>query len=360
MSYNKLGFTSGQTLKAEHLNHMEDGIANISWNDLTDKPFYEESMAPIIWDGNTEGKEAMDGLAYLVYDKPIEAKALIGATITVSADGEVVLQQVLYEKDIVDLSASNGFPKDSALMLAIDGVLTKPLAMIVNNQDTGYNIGVYFVNMNGEYVSSLEFPTIYKTIDENYIPDTFVKKDEAYTKDNTPNFLNIVTEGGTVLWDGNTDKIDDYFYLGNFTFFKVSDIIYNADELVGGTFERITKKVSGEINGNPIHPITPYNIDVYPGCVRGVSFVSAKAGTYTLTSSQGGTDTQEVTIPSDGTYFHYSGNSLYKSWNASIICGKDVRRARGLIVHSSTEGSNKQFKITVDDNGIISATEVIA
>lgn len=28
MSYNKLGFTKGQTLKAEHLNHMEDGIAN--------------------------------------------------------------------------------------------------------------------------------------------------------------------------------------------------------------------------------------------------------------------------------------------------------------------------------------------
>ena len=26
MSYEKLGFTSGQTLKAEHLNHMEDGI----------------------------------------------------------------------------------------------------------------------------------------------------------------------------------------------------------------------------------------------------------------------------------------------------------------------------------------------
>lgn len=42
MSYNKLGFTKGQTLKAEHLNHMEEGIANAggvsSWNDLTDKP----------------------------------------------------------------------------------------------------------------------------------------------------------------------------------------------------------------------------------------------------------------------------------------------------------------------------------
>ena len=32
MSYNKLGFTSGQTLKAEHLNHMEDGIESISNN----------------------------------------------------------------------------------------------------------------------------------------------------------------------------------------------------------------------------------------------------------------------------------------------------------------------------------------
>lgn len=46
MSYEKLGFTSGQTLKAEHLNHMEEGIANAggvsSWNDLTDKPFGEE------------------------------------------------------------------------------------------------------------------------------------------------------------------------------------------------------------------------------------------------------------------------------------------------------------------------------
>lgn len=29
MSYEKLGFEKGQVLKAEHLNHIEDGIANI-------------------------------------------------------------------------------------------------------------------------------------------------------------------------------------------------------------------------------------------------------------------------------------------------------------------------------------------
>lgn len=333
------------------------GSGSYSWNDLTDKPFYDETTAPIIWDGNTEGKETMDGL-YRVYDKPIEAKTLMGATITVSAGSEVVLQQVLYADNIMDRSSWLGLPEGSALILTFDKLGQEQLAIILNTQVEGLNVGAYFLNKDGAYVSSLEFPTICKTIDENYIPDVFVKKDDAYTKDNTPNFLDVVIEDGTVLWDGDTDKIDDYFYLGSFTFFKVSNIIYNADELVGGTFERIVKRASGEIMGDSIDPITHNNIDVYPGCVRGISFVSAKAGTYTLTSSQGGTDTQEVTIPSDGTYFHYTGNELSKAWNVSIICGKDVRRARGLIVHSSTEGSSKQFKITVDDNGIISATEI--
>lgn len=52
MSYNKLGFTSGQTLMAEHLNHMEEGIANAgvrSYNDLPDKPFWiERKKAPLL------------------------------------------------------------------------------------------------------------------------------------------------------------------------------------------------------------------------------------------------------------------------------------------------------------------------
>ncbi len=50
MSYEKLGFTSGQTLKAEHLNHIEDGIANAggatTWDELEGKPFAAVSMSP--------------------------------------------------------------------------------------------------------------------------------------------------------------------------------------------------------------------------------------------------------------------------------------------------------------------------
>lgn len=39
MAYTKQNFEDGQVLNAEHLNKMEDGIVNQSWNDLKDKPF---------------------------------------------------------------------------------------------------------------------------------------------------------------------------------------------------------------------------------------------------------------------------------------------------------------------------------
>lgn len=61
MSYEKLGFVSGQTLKAEHLNHMEDGIANISWNDLQDRPFWKEPKKVSVFpDGQPLTVETID------------------------------------------------------------------------------------------------------------------------------------------------------------------------------------------------------------------------------------------------------------------------------------------------------------
>ena len=52
MSYEKLGFTKGQILKADHLNHIEEGIAkasSLSWNDLTNKPEELSESELLIW-----------------------------------------------------------------------------------------------------------------------------------------------------------------------------------------------------------------------------------------------------------------------------------------------------------------------
>lgn len=59
MSYEKLGFEKGQVLKAEHLNHMEDGIARASCKTLTVKiPYF------IFWkehpDADPSGDEWME------------------------------------------------------------------------------------------------------------------------------------------------------------------------------------------------------------------------------------------------------------------------------------------------------------
>lgn len=51
MAYTKQNFKSGQTLTAEHLNKIEQGIVdadNKSWNDLTDKPFGMEISRGVV------------------------------------------------------------------------------------------------------------------------------------------------------------------------------------------------------------------------------------------------------------------------------------------------------------------------
>lgn len=75
MSYNKLGFTKGQVLKAEHLNHIEEGIANAggasSWNDLADKPFDVEQDEAVILecmiDTDTQSVSPMDIVGPAIY-----------------------------------------------------------------------------------------------------------------------------------------------------------------------------------------------------------------------------------------------------------------------------------------------------
>ena len=50
MAYEKQNFENGQVLKAEHLNHIEDGIVNQSYNDLKDKPFGEFYGDTLTWE----------------------------------------------------------------------------------------------------------------------------------------------------------------------------------------------------------------------------------------------------------------------------------------------------------------------
>ena len=68
MSYEKQNFTDGQVLNAEHLNKMEDGIINQSYNDLKDKPFGEMYGDTLVFDGNTDGLPNLYEMVFKVSD----------------------------------------------------------------------------------------------------------------------------------------------------------------------------------------------------------------------------------------------------------------------------------------------------
>lgn len=86
MSYEKLGFTSGQTLKAEHLNHMEDGIANAGGAEIIEATV------------NTEFTNALNlpTTSTKIFEKVVNGQdVMIKATITKSYEDHTVLFRVV-------------------------------------------------------------------------------------------------------------------------------------------------------------------------------------------------------------------------------------------------------------------------
>ena len=242
MSYEKLGFVSNQILKAEHLNHMEDGIAKacsgggaggtISWNDLTDKPFYEETTTTVgdtlTWDGNTDGLACALDLLYKVSNKTFTLDELNGSVINMS-DGQ----------------SFTCTTEDSSLFELADGVyvLGDPVAY-VSEQAAGIDLGdgimfpeagLYFLAEDASdglfYVSSLTIPgytdfvnttTIVKTIDTKYLPK-HLQFGEA-----PPAF--------DIQWDGDMTGHETFEIEENVYFVKVSDEVFTKQQLLGATF----------------------------------------------------------------------------------------------------------------------------
>ena len=140
MSYNKQNFENGQVLKAEHLNHIEDGIANQSWNDLKDKPFGDGYGDTVTFDGNGEGKVNVGGMMFKVSDAvPTYADFLNGGSLVMNG-----MEMPFTEEDIPpeeEMVYPNG-------VIALTGVYIIPPSMAgVEDESTGFTYpeaGTYF------------------------------------------------------------------------------------------------------------------------------------------------------------------------------------------------------------------------
>ena len=162
----------------------------ISWNDLTDKPFGDETFGPVTFDGNTEGKDIIQ-LARTNYikisDEFLPSDQAMGAAVTFTNknDGTVESDTITTMHPASDIF---GFQDTQSYVAYCNFSGTVAPAIIGINSDEeygGYAItkGVY-INVrvkNSYYVSEITSPSVIKTLDEKYIPDTIARVSDIQT-----------------------------------------------------------------------------------------------------------------------------------------------------------------------------------
>lgn len=182
-----------------------------------------------------------------------------------------------------------------------------------------------------------------------------VDKNSKQIKLNSPISYDYMTEGypkkdgWSIEWDGNTEGLTYIPTKEGINLYKISDFLPTDDELIGATLEfsngSSTKITSAEISSSSYSGITVVVDSIF--IVRQDNSIDG-----------------EVTFLEKGVYTYYMGseNPYFKKLSnerttpmAREFLPSEVNE---FIMNSSTSGSTKKFKITVDDSGTIKATEV--
>ena len=141
----------------------------------------------------------------------------------------------------------------------------------------------------------------------------------------------------------------DTFNFNAFNYYKISDFNPAPDDVISFTGTK-------ESGGNYSEITTGSN------CVKyGFFIVVASAGVCSLPISE--TNTKSFTAPSAGLYAQYEVDNTDQTAGTGEFTLREATGSfsiTGLFLKSSTANSTKKFKITVDDSGTISATEVTA
>lgn len=324
-NYEKQGFVSGQVLTAAQLNHIEDGIEKIL-------PAIEgkEGMQLII---NSEGNLVWEekDLTYseqeiLVFDN-VSFKAEAG-TQTISAAGRMFFIGQEYILYINGTKYTGEVYKASVGGMSIS---TGSFTLTQLGPDTVTNL---FNNTGVAGTFSLYVKDkVYKIFDENYLPVSIRKG----TGDNALvlNYIDSTNASGKYSVAANTGVAtgSSAFAINSYSSANGSGSfasgVYSTANGTGSHVEGFRTIASGQYQ----HVEGKYNIE--------------------------DTENKYVHIVGKGTNMVQRSNAYTLDWSGNGWFAGDVE-SNSVIVKSSTEGSNKRFKITVDDSGTISATEVTA
>ena len=269
-----------------------------SWNDLTDKPFGDESVT-IEWDGDSTGKVTLLGGVFTkVSDLLLEPSDLIGGTLVVMYYGEE-LEDTLTDENLEDFR-SQGLPLLICSIVdvgsSIEGVYIayEPFSTILGDVSiTVTEPGIYFVNSRSVgvdiYTKQLTYGSI-KKLDPKFLPSGGVGYDA------------VESIGDTLTWDGTpTDTVAETPIMG-IKFYRVSDSTPTLNDLLGG-YIAVPPVYEGEITAEVIVEVSETVLSIGDECVLVASVDGASC------------EIDEVIVfPKKGVYFAYAvedGTEIY-------------------------------------------------
>lgn len=177
--------TTTTTVKTIDPKYLPEGSGGVtSWNDLTDKPFYEDkAFEPIVWDGNTEGKESLDVDGILCYKVSEEYISITSAKQVESIDYRG------YKPNGEAAEGTVTLPDRNLNVTEHGWLITGYFLGSDGEYDTGMGVvlpkGVWFGDMSGMTGEIITYAkinpaTTVKTLDEKYLPDTVATKADIF------------------------------------------------------------------------------------------------------------------------------------------------------------------------------------
>lgn len=324
------------------------------------------------WDGNTDNVEIFDASAapttYKISDDILTVEDILGSTVSFPTIGMEM-------------------PVEKAFMEPMPGmvVLGEQFVMLVSSEEIGVPLGVY---------ATMPF-SIYKEtvtqIDEKYLPSGIVTQDNIseylpsgiVTQDNISEYMpeEITSKllPNTPNQSDTTVKYYPYYSVNNSRWYANANFIelrtkYGVTYIKPSDFISSDPVLSTSHNGGSGTRISPIDIKLYDPTVKKDTYLQLKRSAITFKANN---STHTVSINWDDTdgslRFNHtlptgisSGQTSLKNIAAPVDTYDAVNKEyvdnkhsdTELYLTSSTEGSTKKFKITVDDSGTISATEV--
>ena len=356
---------------------MTDGDGNTKWED---RLAYDDSKVVV---------DIGHGVQYVKVSDEIPSWASMDASIKVwGSDGTNL---TISPEEYIDLGNGSFTAAGAPLFIATDNF--EFMGMVFPEK------GVYFITIGGGYTTGIasaesDTPEItwdgslgrIKKLDEKYLPDTVATKSEVNAAQTTANaalakfplkysdvvdtpFSAVEVPGEVTTYSRSSIKGGTFINLvinipSDLTgsgFYKVSSDVFDFEDIYKICYKfKYSSGASGNlISVDDLEPKVNFSSDHSVFLINNDILFCGSTGTFTITING---ITKSFSVTETGIYSYTCMMSSSHSFVNHIELTKKVsgfiQSGKPVLIPSSTEGSTKKFKITVDDNGTISATEV--